>query len=293
MRIHIPYLKWRDTLDECHDNCFRIGEDVLLMEVHHPVERTEGPYRTDMTTAIIYEKGHADIAVDMRPYHVEAPCIVFILQNSIYQTIDHSADISAKIVVMSKSFTDDLFSNLVTVRGIENAIRSSAVSKISENEMNMFSDYYTMLKRLASSPLVRYKLEAAKHLTLAMFYGYSHIKHSKTTSDGPKSKKLIYGRLLDMLTKYHKQERNINFYAEKLCISSKYLSECIKEQSGKTALEVIDTYVVTQAKSMLLSSEMSIQQISDELHFPSQSAFGKYFKRVTGLSPKAYRQKSL
>lgn len=56
MRIHIPYLKWRDTLDECHDNCFRIGEDVLLMEVHHPVERTEGPYRTDMTTAIIYEK---------------------------------------------------------------------------------------------------------------------------------------------------------------------------------------------------------------------------------------------
>lgn len=293
MRIHIPYLKWRDTLDECSENCFRIGEDVLLMEVNHPIETTEGPYRTDMTTAIVYEKGHADIVVDMHPYHVEAPCIVFILQNSIYQTIFNSDDISAKIVVMSKSFTDDLFSNLATVRGIENDIRRSAVSKISDNEKEMFSDYYTMLKKLAASPLMQYKQEAAKHLTLAMFYGYSHIKHSQTASESPKGKKLIYGRFLDILTKYHKQERNINFYAEKLCISTQYLSECIKKQSGKTAQEVIEEYVITQAKSMLLSSEMSIQQISDELHFPTQSAFGKYFKRVTGLSPKAYKQKSL
>ena len=56
-----------------------------------------------------------------------------------------------------------------------------------------------------------------------------------------------------------------------------------------TALEWIERYVVLYAKSCLSSTAMTIQQISDELDFPSQSVFGKYFKRVEGVSPKAYR----
>lgn len=81
-------------------------------------------------------------------------------------------------------------------------------------------------------------------------------------------------------------------YSGGLCITPKYLSRIIKDITGYTALDYIENYVVTEAKAMLNSTMMTVQQISDSLNFPSQSVFGKYFKRVTGMSPKEYRGKS-
>jgi AraC-like DNA-binding protein len=67
------------------------------------------------------------------------------------------------------------------------------------------------------------------------------------------------------------------------------LSKVIKATGGKPANDWIDDHVVLEAKALLKSTNMTIEQISDALHFPSQSFFGKYFKRVTGLSPREYK----
>ena len=82
----------------------------------------------------------------------------------------------------------------------------------------------------------------------------------------------------------------MDFYAEKLSITPKYMSTVIKQTSGKTAGDWIDDHVLLEAKALLKSTNMTILQISDELNFPSQSFFGKYFKRLTGVSPKEYRR---
>lgn len=93
-------------------------------------------------------------------------------------------------------------------------------------------------------------------------------------------------RLLDAnYTKHH----SIKFYSEKMGLSPKYLSLMIKKVSGKLATEWIDDYVILEAKNLIKYSSMNIQEISYALNFPNQSFFGKYFKRHTGLSPKAYR----
>ncbi|WP_368077566.1 helix-turn-helix domain-containing protein [Parabacteroides goldsteinii] len=63
----------------------------------------------------------------------------------------------------------------------------------------------------------------------------------------------------------------------------------MKNYSGKSAAEWIDEYIVLEAMALLKSTDMTVQEISDELNFPSQSFFGKFFKRVSGVSPKAYR----
>ncbi|EJW96039.1 transcriptional regulator, AraC family [gut metagenome] len=65
----------------------------------------------------------------------------------------------------------------------------------------------------------------------------------------------------------------------------------VKEVSGKTVGEWIDHWVILEAKALLHSSSLSIQEISDRLNFANQSFFGKYFKHYTGLSPKEYRSK--
>ena len=86
------------------------------------------------------------------------------------------------------------------------------------------------------------------------------------------------------------QGKQLKFYADALCITPRYLSRVVKECTGSSAADWIERYVVLEARALLKSTSMTIQQISDELNFPSQTFFGKYFKRRVGMSPKDYRR---
>lgn len=81
------------------------------------------------------------------------------------------------------------------------------------------------------------------------------------------------------------------FYAEGMGLTAKYLSTVVKASSGKSAVEWIEKYVTLDAIAQLTSTERTIKQIAYDLNFPSQSLFGKYFARVVGMSPQAYRAK--
>lgn len=100
-----------------------------------------------------------------------------------------------------------------------------------------------------------------------------------------------FDRFMRLLEDNYKKEHSIKFYSNRMNLSPKYLSLMIKMVSGKLATEWIDEYVILEAKNLIKYSSMSIQEISYSLNFPNQSFFGKYFKRHTGLSPKAYRLK--
>ena len=93
---------------------------------------------------------------------------------------------------------------------------------------------------------------------------------------------------MTLLASYYDKERSVRFYAEKLNLTSNYLSGIIKDYTGKTASEWIEEYVILEAKALLKFSGLNIQQVAYELNFPSQSMFGKYFKKQTGMSPKVY-----
>ena len=101
----------------------------------------------------------------------------------------------------------------------------------------------------------------------------------------------LYGQFTDLVRRHFRTYRDVSYYAERLCITVKYLSQVVKEKTGHPASEVIEQYVITECKALLSSTTMNIQQIADTLNFPSQSVFGKYFKRATGMSPREYRNR--
>lgn len=101
----------------------------------------------------------------------------------------------------------------------------------------------------------------------------------------------LFAAFIQTLALHHKQERSVAFYAGKLCVTPKYLSLLVKNVSNRTAGEWIDNYVVLEAKALLSSSTLSIQEISDRLNFANQSFFSKYFKQHVGISPTEYRKK--
>ena len=106
-------------------------------------------------------------------------------------------------------------------------------------------------------------------------------------------KDLVFHQFLLSLFRHFRQEREVAFYAELQHLSPRYFSSIIKEKSGNNALQWIVQMVITEAKLLLETSDLSIKEISVQLNFPTQSFFGKYFKQYTGISPKEFREKVL
>lgn len=91
------------------------------------------------------------------------------------------------------------------------------------------------------------------------------------------------------IKKHFKEQRHLEYYADLLFVTPKYLTETIKEISGKTAGATIDVYTAQEARILLRSTSKSVAEIANELNFSDQSSFGKFFKRMEGVSPSHYR----
>ena len=100
---------------------------------------------------------------------------------------------------------------------------------------------------------------------------------------------VIIKSLIRIIIDNYKLERNIKFYANKLNLSTQYLSTTVKKMTGKTLTDIISNLVIHDAKAKLRSTGLSIQEISDSLNFSDISSFGKYFKRYTEMTPTQYR----
>jgi AraC-like DNA-binding protein len=158
-------------------------------------------------------------------------------------------------------------------------------------DLEAVTSYYELLKRMVTHNLPN-SLEAARHLTLALFYAYTGLKHQKHIASTKRERKdEIYDQFIELVREYYKSEREIGFYAEKMYITPKYLSSTTTSLSGMSASKIIDSYVVFQIKLELYMNTRSVKDISKSLNFQSQSFFGRYFKRVTGMSPREYINK--
>ena len=101
--------------------------------------------------------------------------------------------------------------------------------------------------------------------------------------------RMVLEQFIRLVGEYHTKYRNVGFYADKLCLTPKYLSKLIKTASGKSAPEWIDSYVILEAKNLLKYSDIAVKEIVYRLNFPNQSVFYKFFKMRTGMTPSEYR----
>ena len=102
----------------------------------------------------------------------------------------------------------------------------------------------------------------------------------------------LFKQFVRLVHEHCTREREVRFYADRLCITPRYLSTVVQNVTGTTAKAIVDRHVMLEIKAMLKSSNLSIQEISNSLHFPDQSLFARYFKKHTGMSPRQYRSDS-
>lgn len=282
---NVVTLNWRakqmdiEQVDSIDEDFYICGNKQINPQKH--------PFKVDMTICCICLKGEVKGRIDLMPYTAKAPSISITLPGQILEYESNTADFDGVFIFMSQRFNDSLhlpdrFSTFLSVR-------NNPVIPLGVGQLEAIRTYYTMIRRVVGVKDNPNRLEIVKHLTIAFFYGLGYYFHKYSKVEMKTRNEILMRDFLKQVQLYHKKERRIDFYADKLHLSSKYLSQLIKNYSGKSAAEWIDEYIVLEAMALLKSTDMTVQEISDELNFPSQSFFGKFFKRVSGVSPKAYR----
>ena len=99
----------------------------------------------------------------------------------------------------------------------------------------------------------------------------------------------LFNRFMMLLERDYKISRDVNYYAEKMNISSKYLTNIVNQVTGHTPKTIIDQYVILQLKMHLKRTTQSIKEMAWEFHFADVSFFCRYFKKHTGLTPQQIR----
>jgi AraC-like DNA-binding protein len=288
MKNIIAPFKWRAELE--NKEVDSIGDDFVLLDNPILTSAFDHPIKLDVVVAIICIRGTMKGSINLKQYCTKAPCLFIILSDQILQYENLSDDFSGLFIVMSKRFTDDLFINIQERFPLKHSVYDNPWTPLNKEELESMIGYYNMLKKTVRMKDNPHRIEIVKHLTRAFFYGSGYQYHKIHDNENKSKNEILLEKFLNYVQTNYKEQRGLEFYADKLFLTPKYLSKVIKEISGNSANEWIDNYVILDARALLKSTNMTIQQISNELNFPSQSFFGKYFKRHVKVSPKEYRK---
>jgi AraC-like DNA-binding protein len=272
LKTEIP----RDTIDD----------DFSLLDDISKVPFFDYPTKIDFTVVLICLKGTIEGSINLVNYTFEANRLGIVFFDQIVQYHHISDDFSGLFIVLSKRFGDNLELNIKDSTSMFFYIQNNPVIPVNESEMALLLDYYSMLQKTVKMEN-NHRREIVKHLLHALLYSTDFVfqQHQRRATKMEE----LFTSFYNLVLLHHRASREVGFYADKLCLTPKYLSTVIKASTGKTAYQWINDYVILEAKALLKSGNMTVQQISDALSFPNQSFFGQYFKRHTGMSPSEYR----
>ncbi len=273
---------------------------ALRYDSMNKIEYIDGPRRLDGMSWILCFRGRMELEINLKPITLTANCIAVTTPGSMIEMKDLERDgLDCYMLFVSTEFMKDInfdLNVLGSATRLGNDSLMGNMMQITEEEADTLRDYFKLLRRnsatengsIYTKSIVRCVIAALTYQVLQMVT--RRIKDN-SESKMPRSRRTTYvNEFMRLVHEHHTRERSVAFYAGKLFISPKYLSLIIKESTGKSATDVIDSYVVLEAKNLLRFSGKNIQQVAYELNFPNQSSFGKYFKHLTGMSPSEYQR---
>lgn len=259
-------------------------DDVFVIDVSAE-NKPLHPVIMENFIGVLCHQGESTGTCNLKHYSITRHSFAIYMPGQILQHHNATADYRCTVIALSPEFISTL--GFPYNFEITKIIDDNPVINLSD------SDYHTALKYLemvsnAIKTNTPYQLEIIKHLTCAAIYGFAQCI-GQNPSKPLSADESIVNKFFSALKENYQTTRVARDYAEKLCISPGYLASVVKKCTGKTVLEWIGEYVILEAKALLHTSDLSIQQISHHLNFPNQSFFGKYFKKHTGMSPHQYR----
>ena len=274
---------------------FCYQDNLLITDQVEAIERFRQPCRIYAITFLVCISGEAECIINLNHYHIEKNMIVVAFPDDIIQ-VKATLHLEAYAVLISSALSKDLGMDYCRRSDFYLRIRKNASCQLTHEQIAPLKPYYTLLydniqNTTEETPeIIKGLLRAfCCSIISKMHMREPQEEGSKMETEKPNRNKQLFNDFMALVKQYHTRHRGVKFYAEKLCITPNYLSGVVKDYTGKTATEWVNDFVILEAKIMLKDSNLSIQEISYQLHFPNQSAFGKYFKQLVGVGPKQYR----
>ena len=269
------------------ENTDRLGNNMILVENPRMDTRTDFPFRSNTCVSILVLGGSMECIADMVVHRIDRSGLLVILPTQIVEKISFSDDFRGYCLLMSAEFDANLpMGNKISV--IAN-IREHGFFPMEGEMMDAAVNYVKMVQGALRSRN-NYQYEIVMHLTVAYYYGLGTYIHDAEARSAPTSR---YEQISDDFIRLVRDNchihRNMDFYADALCLSAKHVNLAVKTATGINAMKWIERYTVLNAKNMLKTTSLTVSEISDRLNFPTPSDFGKYFRKFTGYSPRAYR----
>lgn len=270
-------------------------EFIIFSEDHADTNLFKYPCRINSLVALVCLTGEMVTNINLNEFHILPGMMVLNIPENIVQ-LKKLNNCTFYGISIAPLFFEKSHFNAYDMIPMYAQVRDNPCLQLTQEENIIFNQFISLIRLISHSPQSAKKETTIQELSIALINKLydTMLAHKPINEPGSKKarKEIIFSKFISLLTQHHINERSVTFYAERLCISPKYLSSMIKKQTGKSAAQWIDDYVILEAKNLLKYSEMSIQEIAYQLNFSTQSFFGKYFKHLTGMSPTEYRNKA-
>lgn len=263
---------------------FVVGDTDLRYFEEHSC-RTEGG-------AILFcRRGSATVTVDQLRDRVTRDTLLLLLPGSILHLNERTDDFRVRFC----AFSLELFSEAAyrLDPSFFHILHEHAIIRLPDqiiegvrNWFQMASYTYRDRGNIFRNTIIRNRLQNVLLEAFDKTQRFAPDVHSQT---GTTRQADLFQRFVALVHEHCTEQREVAFYADRLCISTRYLSTIIRSVAHSTAKEFIDRSVVLEIKMLLGSTELSVQEIAYRLHFPDQSYLGRFFKKHTGVSPTEFR----
>ena len=272
-----------------------IGDDFFISRLQEKpaFNYLKYPFRIDCYVAAYCVEGSVDCSVNLTDYHLTAGTLLLFTPGNIVK-ITEDRDLHLTLICASTSFISGIGINPSKFLVEAMDVLSDPCIHLSPDETAMLHKYVNLaLDITKTNP--QFLKESIGGLVSSVFYQFAgFLADSKRRQDMETPVRTTRQRqMLEQFIKLaindHAREHLVGYYADKMCVTPKYLSKIVKETSGRSVPDWLSELLILDAKNMLRHSDMTIKEISAQLNFPSQSFFFRFFKNHTGQTPTQYR----
>ena len=258
------------------------NDDISIILNGRPSDKTffreREVYQLPEPRLLLFMSGEADVHLDLEQYHFERGTVILTTPDVILEFERIGRDVEVCGIAMKKAVQ------------VSESVIASASAKDFELLLRMI---YLLWDVATVSPFRR---EAVLQTVRAMVANVQYVKQASDSSTGNNTVSRyqeLFQQFKTLVSRHCERERNIPFYAEQLHITPHHLSAVISRASGRSAMYWVNRAVVLRAKVLLHTSGLLTYEIAERLNFANPPAFNNFFKRETGLTPKAYRENAL
>lgn len=249
------------------------------------------PFLMNYVGLIVCEKGYFCFDVDKKKFTARAGETVFLSEGNNFSIGELSDDLRVSILFYHIDPIREILGSSIVAMYLYTTLTPEPCYVWTSGEESDLARYIALLGRHRKSAQNPFDNHECKLLLLTLTYRLCSIYSRRIIEEknvaGHKIDTFI--KLIRLIEKYYMQERGVAFYADKLCLSPKYLSALSKSVCGYTVQELVFRAIIRKSIFWLKNTNKSVQEISDDLNFPNASFFGTFFKKQTGLAPSYYR----